>query len=325
MSGQRKCSRMSASTAYTLTTMNIMAFWLSSICSAEVRLSGVFGDHGVLQRDRPVPVFGTAASGEKVIVMFHGQSQSATADAQGEWFVKLAAMKADATGQPLTVAGANTLTIKDVVVGDVWLCSGQSNMDMRLGGCERPADIASADFAGIRHFSVPTASSAAPLKSVKGQWSVCTPRSASSFSATAFYFARKVQRELKGAIPIGLLVASVGGTSVASISHYTFDPLKGSHMFEALFSKKAPSYTITATAEKGGKLLPAGAVTVTQGASATFAIEPDAGNRVSLSVDGLALGARQAYTFSDVFVYKVALTDAERKQLETHIAKTLTE
>ena len=189
-------------------------FCLAGSAGAEVRLSGVFGDHMVLQREKSVPVFGTAAPGEKVVVTFHGQSQSSTADAQGEWRVNLASMKADATGQPLTVAGANTLTMKDVVVGDVWLCSGQSNMDMRLGGCERPEDIASADLPGIRQFSVPTASSAVPLKTVKGQWSVCSPRSASSFSATAFYFARKVQRELKGAIPIGLLVASVGGTKI---------------------------------------------------------------------------------------------------------------
>jgi sialate O-acetylesterase len=189
-------------------------FCLAGSAGAEVKLAGVFSDHCVLQRDRPVPVFGTAAPGEKIVVTFHGQSQSATADEQGEWRVKLSAMKADATGQPLTVAGANTVTLKDVVVGDVWLCSGQSNMDMRLGGCERPEDISSAEFPGLRQFSVPTTFSGVPLKTVKGQWSVCSPHSASSFSATAFYFARKVQRELKGAIPIGLLVSSVGGTKV---------------------------------------------------------------------------------------------------------------
>ncbi|MEI7899978.1 MAG: sialate O-acetylesterase [bacterium] len=196
--------------------LGVFAFALlhALAAQAEVALPGVFGDHMVLQRDKPVPVFGTAAPGEKVAVKFHGQSLTTTADARGAWQVTLAAMKADTASQPMTVTGSNTVTLDDVLVGDVWLCSGQSNMDMRLGGCDRPADIASADFPGIRHFSVPAAASGVPLTVVKSQWAVCSPASASGFSATAFYFARKIHQDQKAALPVGLIVASVGGTKI---------------------------------------------------------------------------------------------------------------
>lgn len=170
---------------------------------AEVRLPAIFSEHMIVQRGKPVPVYGTAAPGEQVAVKFHGQTLTTTADAQGAWQVKLAAMSADPGGQAMTISGTNTLTLGDVLIGDVWLCSGQSNMDMRLGGCERPADVASARFPGIRQFSAPATS-----------WQVCTPEAAPQFSGVAFYFARKIWQEHHGTIPVGLLLASVGGTKI---------------------------------------------------------------------------------------------------------------
>ena len=170
---------------------------------AEVRMAGIFSDHMILQRGKPVPVFGTASPGEKVAVKFHGQALTTAADAQGTWQVNLAAMNADSSAQPMTVSASNTITLDDVLVGDVWLCSGQSNMDMRLGGCERPDDIASADFPGIRQFTSPA-----------GSWKVCTPASAAEFSGTAFYFARKIWQDQQAKIPVGLVLASVGGTKI---------------------------------------------------------------------------------------------------------------
>ena len=170
---------------------------------AEVRLTNIFSDHMILQRDQPVPVYGTAAPGEKIVVTHRGQALTTTADALGAWQVKLAAMGADAIPQPLTVTGPNVLTFADVLVGDVWLCSGQSNMDMRLGGCERPADIAAADFPGLRQFTAQG-----------GSWQVCTPATAANFSGTAFYFARKIWQDQQAKIPVGLLLASVGGTKI---------------------------------------------------------------------------------------------------------------
>ena len=171
--------------------------------SAEVRTPAIFGDHMILQRGKPVPVYGSAAPGEKVAVNFHGQSLATTADARGDWQLKLAAMSADPGGQKLTVSGSNTITFADVLIGDVWLCSGQSNMDMRLGGCERPADVAGADFPGIRQFTAAGTS-----------WKVCTPASAPEFSGVAFYFARRIWQDQDAKIPVGLVLAAVGGTKI---------------------------------------------------------------------------------------------------------------
>jgi len=166
-------------------------------------MPAVFGEHMVLQRGKPVPVYGNAAPGETIAVKFHGQLLTTKADLHGAWQIKLAAMSAEPSGQTLTVTGSNTISFSDVLVGDVWLCSGQSNMDMRLGGCERPADVAAADFPGIRQLTSPA-----------GAWKVCTPASAAEFSGVAFYFARKIWQDQHARIPIGLMLAAVGGTRI---------------------------------------------------------------------------------------------------------------
>ena len=105
---------------------------------ADVKLPAIFSDHVVLQRDRPLPVWGWAAPGEPVAVSLGAQKASATAGADGRWIVRLAAQPATKQPLTLTVAGKNTVTVSDVLLGDVWLCSGQSNMDMALGGCATP-------------------------------------------------------------------------------------------------------------------------------------------------------------------------------------------
>ena len=174
---------------------------LSTALRAEVGVSRLFTDHMVLQRNKPVPVFGTAAAGEKVTVAFGGQTLTTTADNLGNWQVTLPAMNANAKGQSMTLAASNTIAIGDVVIGDVWLCSGQSNMDMRLDGCNRKEDVDGADFPGIRNLEA------------KG-WSVCQPGAAGHISATAFYFARKIYQENHGTIPVGLMLAAFGGSPI---------------------------------------------------------------------------------------------------------------
>ena len=193
-----------------------VALHMASAAHADVRLSLVFSDHMVLQRNKPVPVFGTAEAGEKVAVSFNGKTLSATADAQGNWRVLLPAMSANTNGQRMTITGANAININDVLMGDVWLCSGQSNMDMGLGGCDRKEEVESANFPGIRSFRTPLTAAGEPLRVLKGNpsWMVCSPRTAGGFSAAAFYFARKIYLETKATIPIGLIVSSVGGTSI---------------------------------------------------------------------------------------------------------------
>jgi len=196
----------------------VIIFLVASAAQANVKLSKLFSDHMVLQRDKSVPVFGTAEADEKVTVSFGGQSLSTKASVNGNWQVELAAMPANAKSQIMTVSGANKIVIRDVLVGDVWLCSGQSNMEWRLGSCDRKVDIDSADFEGIRHFAVPITSSVEPLSTVSDElkWEVCSPQTAAGFSAVSFYFARKIYEQQKDNVPIGLLLSSVGGTKIDS-------------------------------------------------------------------------------------------------------------
>jgi len=183
---------------------------------AEVVLARVFGDHMVLQREMPVPVWGRADPGEQVTVAFGGQTAATVAGADGTWRVRLDPMPASAQGRELTVTGRNTVTFRDVLVGEVWICSGQSNMDMRLSGCNRPEDIASADYPGIRHFLSAGGAADAPRQDLpaSAEWVVSRPATAGQFTAAGFYFARKIQQEFDGEVPVGLMLASVGGTKI---------------------------------------------------------------------------------------------------------------
>ena len=117
----------------------------------------LFSDHLVLQRDVKVPVWGWATPGIKVTVTFAGQSKTAVAKANGRWMVRLSPMPASGAPRPLTIAGegGQTVTVQDVLVGDVWLCSGQSNMEMGIGACDVPDEIAKADFPQIRLLTIP--------------------------------------------------------------------------------------------------------------------------------------------------------------------------
>ncbi|MFM1770269.1 MAG: hypothetical protein RJA22_2798 [Verrucomicrobiota bacterium] len=179
---------------------------------AEVRLHPLFSDHAVLQRDRPLPVWGWADPGEAVSVTLGPASGTATADAQGRWRVTLPAQPANAQPQVLRAAGRNVVEVRDVLLGDVWLCGGQSNMEMSLGSCQAPEDIRDADLPLVRHFGVGYHFAAAPQETVKGEWRVCSSRTAAGFSAVGFYFARRIHQRTK--VPIGLLRSCVGGTNI---------------------------------------------------------------------------------------------------------------
>ncbi len=183
-----------------------------SAVQADVRVTNLFTDHMVLQRDIPCPVWGTAEAGETVTVKLGASEGTATADAAGKWSVKLPAMKMNAAGQDLTISGKNTITIKDVLVGDVWLCSGQSNMEWGLGGCNAPEDIAAANLPNLRRIKFPHVSLSKPTTDVPGKWEACSPQNTAGFTAVGFYFARRVQKET--GVPIGLLDDSWGGTRI---------------------------------------------------------------------------------------------------------------
>ncbi|MEI6233076.1 MAG: sialate O-acetylesterase [Planctomycetota bacterium] len=186
---------------------------------AEVVLNGVFADHMVLQRDIPVSLYGVAAPGEKVTVAFAGQEKSATADKEGAWSVKLDAMKVSTTPAAMTVSEKNKITLNDIVIGDVWICSGQSNMEWVLGACNRPDDLKQANFPLIRLFQMRGVVSSQPRTEVRCfPWAPCTPQSVENFPAVGFYFGRKVHQET--GIPLGLIRSAQGGTAIEPWTPY---------------------------------------------------------------------------------------------------------
>ena len=176
--------------------------WMSD-SQAEVRLAALFSDHMVLQRDRPIQVWGWGTPGEAISVALADQTTQTQVAQDGRWQCVLEPLAASATPIELKITATNTILLKDILVGDVWLCSGQSNMEWGLGGCDAPEDIRSADFPLIRHFGVEASFAVTPQRDVKGRWSVCQPQTAPGFTAVGFYFARRVHQET--GIPIGLL------------------------------------------------------------------------------------------------------------------------
>lgn len=186
---------------------------------AGVRLPNVFSDHMVLQRGQPINVWGWAAPGEAVSVQFNGQVARTTATPQGEWKVALPAQPAGGPFQ-LVVQGSNRIEFEDVLVGEVWLCSGQSNMEMGVAVCQgADAAIAAANLPHLRLLMVPNRWTPLPQTNIDAAWKVCTPASLKEggwggFSACAFYFGRKLHAELR--VPIGLIDSTWGGTRIES-------------------------------------------------------------------------------------------------------------
>ena len=187
-----------------------LLFW-AAVVRAEVKPCGLLQDGVVLQREMKVPVWGKANPGERVTVSFSGQSKSVVAGPDSKWMIHLDPMSANSAPQELTIVGTNTIAIKNVLVGDVWLASGQSNMEYSLNGVTNAKqEIAAADFPLIRSFFVPKAGSLTPVEEVNGTWKVCSPQTAASFSGVAYFFARDVFRAIK--VPIGILESYYGGT-----------------------------------------------------------------------------------------------------------------
>lgn len=190
-----------------------------SVLLAKVRLPKIFTDNMVLQRDQLVKIWGWADKGEAVSVTFNGQEVKSKADAHGQWQVTL---------QPMVYGGPYELTVRDkmgshvlrnVLIGDVWICSGQSNMEMPVRGWSGDSirdarkEIRAARYPNIRLFTVEKAMSFAPLDDLSGgSWQECTPGNMAAFSAVAYFFGKKLNEEL--AIPVGLINTSWGGTNI---------------------------------------------------------------------------------------------------------------
>lgn len=184
---------------------------------AEVVPHSLFSDHAVLQRGAPVPVWGTAAPGESVTVEFRGGTARTTADAEGKWIVRI---DPGAAGGPfeMVLSGSNTVRLRDVLVGEVWLCSGQSNMERQLGprSGQKPiinaqAAAAAANYPRMRQFMVPDLIAYEPQADVEGAaWVPCSPTTVQEFTAVGFFFGRDLQAALE--VPIGLVESTWGGT-----------------------------------------------------------------------------------------------------------------
>jgi len=177
---------------------------------ADVRMPGLFSDNMVLQQGVPLRVWGWANPDEQVTVEFRKQKAAVTTGADGRWSV---ALRAERAGGPdsLIVTGAKRLEINNVLVGEVWVCSGQSNMEWPLSRAFEPAaDIAAAEIPQIRLFTVPKKKAVAPVDDVAAQWVLCSPSTVPNFSAVAFYFGRALRQARH--VPVGLIHTSWGGS-----------------------------------------------------------------------------------------------------------------
>lgn len=188
---------------------------MSTALHAEIKLPAIISDHMVLQRDSAVPIWGWAKAGEKVSVSFGEQKKSATAGADGKWSVKLDALKADDKASTLSVSvdGGEGITVKDVLVGEVWLGSGQSNMAMTVNRSQDyEKEQAAANLPDVRMFKESSNGSPTAQAEGKGTWVVCSADTVGLFSATAYFFGRELHQTLK--VPMGLINSSVGGTPI---------------------------------------------------------------------------------------------------------------
>lgn len=216
-------SMMTRSTTPTAASLAI-AIFSAGLLSAEVKPNPLFTDGAVLQRGQDVPVWGSARDGEKVTVEFGTQKLTTTAK-DGKWRVDL---KPLTEGGPftMTLSGDNTVTVKNLLVGEVWICSGQSNMDFRFANCATAAeDAAKADFPQIRMFTVEKIPSLTPVAERAGSWVESSPQTVGRFSAVGYYFARDLYQKL--GVPVGMIHTSWGGTPAqawTSLEGFGVDP-----------------------------------------------------------------------------------------------------
>jgi len=191
----------------------LVASQLAAPAQADVKLPNVFSDNLVLQRDREVPIWGTAAADEEVTVEFGGQKVSTKAGADGKWTVKLPVGSANDQPQTMTVSGKNKLEVKNILVGEVWVCSGQSNMQWNVMQCANgQQEAANANHPNIRLLNIPTIAAPQPAADIPSKWAICSPQTVPGFSAAGYYFGRELNKELK--VPIGLIANAWGGQPI---------------------------------------------------------------------------------------------------------------
>ncbi len=183
----------------------------ATFCSADIKLPAMLSDHMVLQRDRPVPIWGWADAGEKIIVAIAGQTHETEADAEGKWRVDLTPLS---VGKPLTlvVEGNNRVERTDILVGEVWVCSGQSNMQWSVvNSKDAQLELLTANHPQLRLITVNPKGSQTPSEDFEGQWQACTPKTVPNFSAVGYFFGLQLHKSLN--VPVGLIDNAWGGSS----------------------------------------------------------------------------------------------------------------
>jgi len=200
----------------------LLAVFIAPARATDVSLSPLFGDHAVLQRDKPVPVWGVAGPGDTVTLTFHGQTVKAVAGADGTWLARIGPFPASAAPSDLVVSSANTVTLHDILVGEVWLCGGQSNMEFKVddGGFtyhvnNSKKELAAANYPLIRQIEVERAVATAPASTAKmSGWKAAAPDTVGKFTAVGYFFARDIHRAV--GVPVGIILSCWGGTPVES-------------------------------------------------------------------------------------------------------------
>lgn len=211
----------------------LLVLILVTAAHADVKLPSLVGDNMVLQQQKPLKIWGTADPAEKVTVAFNGQTVEATADAQGAW---LATLKPMTAGGPfdMTITGKNTINLRNILLGEVWVCSGQSNMQWNVANSVNgPQEIAAANYPQIRLFRVPNKTATEPQTDVVSQWQECSPDTVGSFSAVGYFFGRDLYKALN--VPVGLINSSWGGTAAEAWT--TVPSLKADPEYQIMFER----------------------------------------------------------------------------------------
>ena len=211
----------------------------------EVRLPGFFGDHMVLQQQKEIRIWGWADAGESVRVQLGEAAVDVRADQDGRWTASLPPRPASNSPVALKVSGSNTIEVRDVLIGEVWLCSGQSNMEWTVRiSKDAEKEIAAATFPLIRHMKVQHRPSTRPLDDIQADWQICGPDTVGNFTAVGYFMARKLYQELN--VPIGLVNSSWGGTRVEPwtppVGFEQVDAVRDIHRSVLLKTPSSPAY-----------------------------------------------------------------------------------
>ena len=182
---------------------------------AEIKLPAVLGSHMVIQQGQPINIWGQAEPQEMITIQFGDETAKTNADAEGLWKVTLKSRKANGSSLRMKISGTKSqeITLEDILLGEVWVCSGQSNMQWTLRQTHSPTpEIQRADYPRIRLFYVPRNTSTKPLNDVDAEWEICSPETIGDFSAVGYYFGREIHTKLD--VPVGLINSNWGGTRI---------------------------------------------------------------------------------------------------------------